>query len=73
MLKRTATVHTIGTSEGIVLPASLPHGKKISLAANRLLLVDPLGELSPDFLLEMLIREIEPSLYRHLESKEGVL
>jgi len=44
-------------------------GKEATLAANRLMLVDPRGEIHEDDLLEFLERVIEPKLWPWLEEK----
>ena len=74
MLAKTASVYKLGTSRGIVLPAFLPHRDKVGIAVNRLMVVDPLGEVPEDVLLEVLVRVLEPELRRRmaeLETQDG--
>lgn len=47
-------------SRTLVIPAGLKTGNESTLAANRLMLVDPRGEISEDNLLEFLEKYIEP-------------
>jgi len=47
-------------STALVLPANIEKGKESTLAANRLILVDPRAEISPDDLLEFLETYVEP-------------
>jgi hypothetical protein len=44
----------------LVLPAKLEKGKESTLAANRLIIVDPRGEISEHDLLEFLETFVEP-------------
>jgi hypothetical protein len=56
----------------LVLPAKLKKGKESTLAANRLILVDPRGEINEDDLLEFLERVVEPKLWPWIEQKAGL-
>lgn len=58
-------------STALILPANLEKGKESTLAANRLILVDPRGEITEDDLLEFLERYIEPAFWPWLKEKEG--
>jgi len=57
-------------STALILPANLKKGKESTLAANRLILVDPRGEITEDDLLEFLERYIEPAFWPWLKGKE---
>lgn len=59
-------------SYALVLPAKLKKGKHSTLAANRLILVDPRGEIDEDDLLQFLEDVIEPSLWPWLKAIEEV-
>jgi len=59
-----------GYSTSLVIPAKLKVGKKSTLAANRLMLVDPRGEITEDDLLEFLEKYIEPQFWPWLKTKE---
>ena len=50
-------------SRALVLPAKLKIGKQSTLAANRLILVDPRGEIHEDDLLEFLEKYVEPEFW----------
>jgi len=50
-------------SSALVLPASIEKGKESTLAANRLMLVDPRAEIDEKHLLEFLENYIEPKFW----------
>lgn len=56
-----------GGSTVLALPATLKLGRESTLAANRVMLVDPRGEIAEGDLLEFLESEIEPRLWPWLE------
>lgn len=57
-------------SNVLVIPASIQKGPESTLAANRLLLVDPRGEISASDLLEFLEQYVEPYLWPWLKEKQ---
>jgi hypothetical protein len=57
-------------SKALVLPASIEKGNESTLAANRLLLVDPRGEITESDLLEFLETYIEPNFWPWLAKKK---
>ena len=57
-------------SQALVLPSRLKKGRESTLAANRLILVDPRGEITEDDLLEFLETYIEPNFWLWIKSKE---
>lgn len=58
-------------SRALVLPAKIKKGTESTLAANRLILVDPRGEISEDDLLEFLERFVEPQFWGWVKEKEA--
>ena len=54
-------------SKALVLPASIEKGDESTLAANRLILVDPRGEIPEGDLLEFLETHIEPNFWPWLK------
>ena len=58
-------------SKALVLPASIEKGEHSTLAANRLILVDPRGEISESDLLEFLETHIEPNFWPWLKKLRG--
>jgi hypothetical protein len=58
-------------SAALVLPAKIERGEESTLAANRLILVDPRGEISETDLLEFLERCIEPQFWPWLKEKQN--
>ena len=57
----------MGDSQGVTLPPYLEKGPELTLAGNRVLLMDPRGEISEDDLLAFLEEFIEPHLWPWLE------
>ena len=57
-------------STALILPANLKKGATSTLAANRVILVDPRGEICADDLLEFLEVYIEPAFWPWLKRKE---
>ena len=57
-------------SQALILPSKLKKGKESTLAASRLILVDPRGEITEDDLLEFLETYIEPNFWPWIKSKE---
>lgn len=54
-------------SKALVIPATIEKGDHSTLAANRLMLVDPRGEISESDLLEFLETHIEPHFWPWLK------
>ena len=59
-------------SSALVLPASIEKGKESTIAANRLMLVDPRGEINESDLLEFLEKYIEPEFWPWLKEKQTI-
>ena len=57
-------------SRAIVLPAKLRKGSTSTLAANRLVLIDPRGEISEDDLLDFLETYIEPKFWSWFQRRK---
>ena len=60
-------------TKALTLPSKLKVGKFASIAADRLLLIDPRGEISEDDLLEFLEKYVEPNFWNWLKEKEATL
>jgi hypothetical protein len=56
-------------SRALILPASLQIGETSTLAANRLLIIDPRGEIEENHLLEFLENYVEPNFWPWLQQK----
>lgn len=54
----------IGNSSAITFPALLKIGRNSTCAANRLILTDPMGEISTEILSELLEQYVEPALLK---------
>lgn len=57
-------------SRVVTLPAKLKIGREVTLAADRLILLDPRGEINEDDLLEFLETHIEPNLWNWIKTKQ---
>ena len=57
-------------SHALIIPSKLKKGNESTLAANRLIIVDPRGEITEDDLLEFLETYIEPNFWPWIKSKE---
>ena len=58
-------------STALVLPAKIEKGRESTLAADRLILVDPRAEISEDDLLEFMETFIEPNFWPWHLKKQG--
>lgn len=56
-------------STALVIPASIEKGENSTLAVNRLMLVDPRGEISEQDLLEFLETCVEPNFWLWIKGK----
>jgi len=63
MIVRRQRVSRHGDSDMLVIPAALVKGKEATLAAGRLMLVDPRGEISEAELGRLLEELVEPALH----------
>lgn len=54
----------------LTIPASLEKGKESTLAANRLILLDPRGEIHEKYLLEFLEDYVEPNFWPWYREKK---
>jgi len=59
-------------SKALVIPAAIEKGDNSTLAANRLILVDPRGEIPERDLLEFLETFIEPNFWPWLKKLQEV-
>ena len=62
--------HEVGGSTLMVIPAAIEKGSYSSIAGNRILLVDPRGELDPKELLEFMEDEVEYRFWEWLNKKK---
>jgi hypothetical protein len=58
-------------SRALVLPANIKKGVESTLAANRLILIDPRAEIPEDALLEFLEAVIEPAFWPWLKARQA--
>jgi hypothetical protein len=71
MIKARRKNFRSGTSHVLAIPAALEIGQSSTLAANRVMLVDPQGKIAEGDLLEFLESKVEPVLWAWLLRKEG--
>ena len=57
-------------SKCIVIPSKLKAGEVATIAANRLMIIDPRGEIHENDLLEFLETHVEPNFWPWLKEKE---
>ena len=69
MLKSRRRNYRQGGSLVMTLPAALELGRESTLAGNRVLLVDPRGQIPEADLLEFMERFVEPELWPFLKKK----
>lgn len=60
----------IGGSTAFTIPSDMSTGEDSTLAADRIMLVDPRGEISPEELEEFLEGYIEPEFWKWHENKK---
>jgi len=58
-------------SKSVILPAGLRTGEYATLAADRLVLIDPRGETPPDVLLDLMEKHLEPIIWRGIANKDS--
>lgn len=72
-VKDKRTVMTLGIySRAISIPAKIKVGKTVTLAANRLILIDSRGEIDEDDLLQFLEDVIEPQFWPWLKERQNM-
>ncbi len=62
MIMQMSRVFKTGHSKGIILPKKLVTSEAVSLAAGRVLILDPEGRISPEKLCEF-VKLVERALY----------
>ena len=60
MLKMRRRNFHLGGSRAVTLPGGIQIGEESTMAGNRLLILDPTGNISEDSLLEFLTEKVEP-------------
>lgn len=60
----------IGGSRAVTLPGGIMIGEQVSMAANRLLLMDTTGQIPEGKLSEFLTEHLEPAFWRWWESEK---
>jgi hypothetical protein len=70
MKDRRANIKHGQYSQALILPSKLKKGRESTLAADRLTLVDPRGEIAEDDLLEFLETYVEPNFWSWMKTEE---
>ena len=63
--------YQLGGSRALTYPSDITVGEEASVAGNRLLLIDPRGEINEDDLEEFLEKHVEPTFWKWWKSKEA--
>ena len=69
MYRKRRKIYNLNGLRAVPLPDGTPVGEMASVAADKLVLIDPMGDLEPDELLK-LIEKMEPGLWSRLERKK---
>jgi len=64
MIKTRRRTFPIGRSTGVTLPGGMDIAEEVSMAAGRLIIIDPTGRIPEDKLLQILGQHIEPHVSR---------
>ncbi|MDY6865868.1 MAG: hypothetical protein SVY15_07865 [Halobacteriota archaeon] len=67
---RRSNFKTSKFSHAMIIPAGLKIGNKSTIAADRLMLVDPRGEITEDVLLEFFETFIEPKFWEWYDEEK---
>lgn len=70
MIKARRKNFQLGGSKAITLPGGMQIGEESTMAGDRLLILDPLGEIPEDALGEFLIEHIEPSFWSWWQARK---
>ena len=71
MIKSRRRNYQIGGSKAVTYPSDITVGEEATLAGNRLLLIDPRGEINEDDLEEFLEKHVEPAFWKWWEQKKA--
>jgi hypothetical protein len=63
--------YQLGGSRALTYPSDIAVGEEASVAGNRLLLIDPRGEINEDDLAEFLEKHVEPAFWKWWRAKEA--
>jgi len=70
-MKDKRTILKLGKySNAVTIPSKLKTGKNATMAGNRLIIIDPRGEIHEDDLLEFLEEFVEPKFWPWIEKKK---
>lgn len=58
-------------SKAVTIPSKIKTGETATMAGNRLIIMDPRGEIHEDDLLEFLELHIEPNFWPWIKEKEA--
>jgi hypothetical protein len=73
MIKSRRKNYQLGGSKAVTYPSGIIVGEEASIAGNRLLLIDPRGEIGEDELLEFMEKHVEPAFWSWWEGRKRSL
>ena len=71
MIKCRRRNYQLGGSKAVTYPSDVTVGEEATLAGNRLLLIDPLGEINENELAEFVETYVDPALVKWWQQKEA--
>ena len=71
MVKGRRRNYQLGGSKAVTYPSDIAVGEEATLASNRLLLIDPLGQIDENELAEFMETHIEPAFVKWWRQKEA--
>lgn len=71
MIKSRRKNYQLGGSKAVTYPSDTTVGEEATLAGNRLLLIDPTGQIHEDDLAEFLEAYVEPTFIKWWQQKEA--
>ena len=71
MVKGRRRNYQLGGSKAVTYPSDVAVGEEATLAGNRLLLIDPMGQIHEDELGEFMERYVEPAFVKLWRQKEA--
>ena len=63
-MRDTRKIIMLGDSKCVTIPSTLQTGEKCTLAASRLIIIDPRGEIPPEKLEEFLEKVVDPIFWK---------
>jgi hypothetical protein len=71
MIKSRRRNYQLGGSKALTYPSDITVGDEASVVGNRLLLIDPRGEIDVDDLMDFMEKHVEPAFWKWWRQKEA--